>query len=74
MNFQRISIKFNIATRPELLEHVFAIMVHPRINVFQKYQKKNVITPIYNTKVPIIMDKKIDPEKGTGLVMCCVIW
>ena len=65
-------IKFNIATtRPELLGACVAIMVHPEDKRFSKISKENVITPIYNAKVPIIMDKKVDPEKGTGAVMCC---
>jgi valyl-tRNA synthetase len=58
-------------TRPELLGACVAVFVHPDDKKYKKYVGKNVITPIYNHKVPIIADNKVDMEKGTGVVMCC---
>ena len=64
--------KFNIATtRPELLGACVAVMVNPDDKRFSKFIGQTVITPIYESNVPIIADKRVDIEKGTGAVMCC---
>ncbi len=64
--------KFNIATtRPELLGACVAVMINPEDTRFSKIIGQNVITPIYGSNVPIVADKRVDIEKGTGAVMCC---
>ena len=58
-------------TRPELLGGCVSLMINPSDKRAKNLVGKNAITPIYNHKVPIIADKRVDPAKGTGLVMCC---
>jgi valyl-tRNA synthetase len=58
-------------TRPELLPACVAIFFHPDDNRYKVLNGKFAITPIFNKKVKILADEKVDPEKGTGLVMCC---
>ena len=58
-------------TRPELLAACVAVFAHPDDKRYQHLFGKNAISPLYNVNVPILPDEKADPEKGTGLVMCC---
>mgnify|MGYP001602558604 CR=1 FL=1 len=48
-----------------------AIFVHPDDERYQYLINKKAKVPLFNYKVPIIADKRADPEKGTGIVMCC---
>ncbi len=64
--------KLTIATtRPELLSSCIAVFVNPDDQRYKKHIGKNAVVPIFNYKVPVIADKRADPEKGTGTVMCC---
>lgn len=58
-------------TRPELLASCVALLYHPSDTRYQNLKGKTAITPIYGHEVPIIEDTDVDPQKGTGLVMCC---
>src|SRR3990167_1638995 len=58
-------------TRPELLSSCVAMFYHPNDNRYTDLKNTNAIVPIFNYKVPILEDESVDPEKGTGLVMCC---
>ncbi|MDP3918655.1 MAG: valine--tRNA ligase [Nanoarchaeota archaeon] len=58
-------------TRPELLPACVAVFYHPDDKRFQKYKGKKAIVPLFNHEVPILPDPRADPEKGTGIVMCC---
>lgn len=58
-------------TRPELLPACVAVMVHPDDARYAKYAGKHALTPLFGVPVPIIMDERADPEKGTGVVMVC---
>ncbi|MBI2775311.1 valine--tRNA ligase [Candidatus Dependentiae bacterium] len=58
-------------TRPELLSSCVALMYHPDDKRYSKYQGKEAIVPIFGNRVPFIADELVNPEKGTGLVMCC---
>jgi valyl-tRNA synthetase len=55
-------------TRPELLGACVALMVCDK---HAHLKGKTVTTPLFGVKVPVIFDEKVDPEKGTGAVMCC---
>jgi len=55
-------------TRPELLGACVALMVCPK---YAHLAGQKATTPLYGVAVPIIEDGKVDPEKGTGAVMCC---
>jgi valyl-tRNA synthetase len=58
-------------TRPELLPACVCVFFHPEDKRYQKLEGKFAISPLFNVKIPIIPDDMVDPEKGTGLVMCC---
>ena len=58
-------------TRPELLPACVAVFYHPDDARYQKLKGKTAKVPLFDFEVPILEDKKADPEKGTGLVMCC---
>ncbi|MGD1997645.1 MAG: class I tRNA ligase family protein, partial [Candidatus Dependentiae bacterium] len=58
-------------TRPELLPACVAVFYHPNDSRFTHLQGKTLVTPHYNVEVPCFPDENVDPEKGTGLVMCC---
>jgi len=58
-------------TRPELLPSCVAVFVHPNDKRYKKIFGRTAIVPIFGQKVKILKDKKVDPEKGTGIVMCC---
>ena len=58
-------------TRPELIGGCGALMIHPDNARAGELVGKTAITPLYGVPVPIVADTKVDPEKGTGIVMCC---
>ncbi|MFH1395984.1 MAG: class I tRNA ligase family protein [archaeon] len=58
-------------TRPELLPACVAIFFHPDDKRYKKLEGKMAKVPLFNFEVPILPDKNADPEKGTGIVMCC---
>lgn len=67
-NKEKISIA---TTRPELLPACVGIFVNPNDTRYRKLIGKKAIVPIFNQKVPIMQDDKVDPEFGTGIVMIC---
>jgi len=58
-------------TRPELLPACVAVFVHPDDDRYAKYVGRKIRTPHFNADVQVITDPLVDPEKGTGIVMCC---
>jgi valyl-tRNA synthetase len=58
-------------TRPELLPACVAVFFNPMDDRYKSLTGHMAISPLFNKKVPIIADEKVDIEKGTGLVMCC---
>ena len=58
-------------TRPELLGACVALMVTPDKPELAALAGQVVVSPLYGVAVPVIADAKVDPEKGTGAVMCC---
>ncbi len=58
-------------TRPELLSSCVALLYHPNDKRYQALQNKEAIVPIFENRVKIIADELVNPDKGTGLVMCC---
>jgi valyl-tRNA synthetase len=58
-------------TRPELLPACVAIFYHPDDKRYKKYLGKKAKVPLFNFEVPIMEDKRVDMNKGTGIVMCC---
>lgn len=58
-------------TRPELLPSCVAIFVHPEDTRYTNIVGKKAKVPLFNQIVTILADKRVNPEKGTGAVMCC---
>jgi valyl-tRNA synthetase len=58
-------------TRPELLPACVAVFYHPDDLRYKKLTSKYLTTPLFNKQVLVLADAKVDPEKGSGLVMCC---
>ncbi|MGP1275242.1 MAG: valine--tRNA ligase, partial [Caulobacterales bacterium] len=58
-------------TRPELIAACGALIIHPEHPRAKELIGKKAITPLYGVPVPIVADETVDPEKGTGMVMCC---
>jgi valyl-tRNA synthetase len=64
--------KITIATtRPELLAACVSVFYHPDDKRYNHLAGKFAISPLFGVKVPLLPDDMADPEKGTGLVMCC---
>jgi len=58
-------------TRPELLPACVAVFYHPDDTRYKHLKGKTAKVPLFNFEVPVLEDKRADPEKGTGIVMCC---
>ncbi len=58
-------------TRPELIPACVAVFAHPNDDRYKKLLGKKATTPLFNAEVPIMPDERVDPTKGTGIVMCC---
>jgi len=58
-------------TRPELLPACVGLFYHPDDKRYKKLKGKKATVPLFNYEVEIREDKRVDIEKGTGIVMCC---
>ncbi|MBU0532797.1 valine--tRNA ligase [Candidatus Micrarchaeota archaeon] len=57
-------------TRPELLHACEAVLFHPDDERYKNLKGKKVKTPL-GKEIPILPDKEVDKEFGSGLVMVC---
>lgn len=62
---------FVATTRPELLPSCVALFYNPNDTRYQHLAHTHATVPLYHKTVPIIADKRVQIDKGTGLVMCC---
>jgi valyl-tRNA synthetase len=58
-------------TRPELLPACVAVFVHPEDARYAHLVGQEAITPLFGRRIPILADPLVDPQKGSGAVMCC---
>ncbi|MBM3618402.1 MAG: valine--tRNA ligase, partial [Alphaproteobacteria bacterium] len=58
-------------TRPEMIPACVAIFYHPDDARYAHLKGKTAITPLFGIRVPILTDEAVEPEKGTGIMMCC---
>ncbi|MBN1813308.1 MAG: valine--tRNA ligase [Anaerolineae bacterium] len=58
-------------TRPELLPACVAVFVHPEDARFRALVGQRATVPLFGQQVEVLEDPGADPEKGTGVVMCC---
>ncbi|MGY6628245.1 MAG: valine--tRNA ligase [Oceanicaulis sp.] len=58
-------------TRPELIGACGGLMIHPDHPRASELIGKRAVSPLYRVPVEIYAESSVDPEKGTGVVMCC---
>lgn len=58
-------------TRPELLPACTALIAHPEDDRYTSYFGKEVYSPIFHVKVPILAHPSAEIDKGAGIAMCC---
>jgi valyl-tRNA synthetase len=58
-------------TRPELLPACVALVAHPDDERYKPVVGRQVLTPLFRAKVPLLAHHLADPEKGTGIAMIC---
>lgn len=68
IDFQTITIS---TTRPELIHACVAVVVNPNDDRYKHLIGKKAVIPLYNKEVPIIADKEVLTDFGTGAVMVC---
>jgi len=55
-------------TRPETILGDTALAVNPDDDRYQQFIGKKALVPLVNREIPVIADKKVDPQFGTGVV------
>lgn len=58
-------------TRPEMLPACVAIFVHPNDERYKKFVYRNAKLPIFKREIPILTNKDVDMEFGSGVVYLC---
>ena len=58
-------------TRPELLPACVCLFYHPEDDRYKDFKGRKAKVPLFNFEVEIMEDERVDPEKGSGMVMCC---
>jgi valyl-tRNA synthetase len=58
-------------TRPELIPACVALLAHPDDDRMSGLVGREVLTPLFGTRVPVLTHPLVEPDKGTGLVMVC---
>ncbi|MXG88242.1 valine--tRNA ligase [Nocardioides flavescens] len=58
-------------TRPELIPSVVALIAHPDDERYQPLFGSTVTSPVFGVEIPVLPHPAAEPDKGSGLVMCC---
>lgn len=58
-------------TRPELIPSAVALIAHPDDERYQALFGTTATSPVFGVEIPVVAHAAADPEKGSGLVMCC---
>ena len=58
-------------TRPELIAACVALIAHPDDERYAGLFGQTVTSPLYGVELPVIAHEAAEPDKGSGLVMCC---
>ena len=70
--FSRTSNSVEIeTTRPELIPACVALVAHPDDERYKPLFGQEVITPLFDARVPVRPHALADPAKGTGIAMIC---
>jgi len=58
-------------TRPELIGACVALIAHPDDERYQSLFGSTVTSPLFGVEVPVVAHTAAEPDKGSGMVMCC---
>ena len=58
-------------TRPELIVSCVALIAHPDDERYQSLFGSTVTSPVFGVELPVVAHHLAEPDKGSGLVMCC---
>jgi valyl-tRNA synthetase len=58
-------------TRPELIAACVALIAHPDDERYQPLFGRTVTSPVFGVELPVLAHEAAEPDKGSGLVMCC---
>ncbi|MBD3227783.1 MAG: valine--tRNA ligase [Candidatus Lokiarchaeota archaeon] len=58
-------------TRPEMLPACVAVLYNPDDSKYTGLNEKKIKLPLFDREIPIISDRRVDMEFGTGLVYLC---
>ncbi|MEO8260299.1 MAG: valine--tRNA ligase [Acidobacteriota bacterium] len=58
-------------TRPELIPACVALVAHPDDQRYQPLFGREVVTPLFGVRVPVLAHPLADPQKGSGIAMIC---
>ena len=58
-------------TRPELIAACVALIAHPDDERYAQLFGTTVRSPLYGVELPVLAHEAAEPDKGSGLVMCC---
>ncbi|HYM44907.1 MAG TPA: valine--tRNA ligase [Solirubrobacteraceae bacterium] len=58
-------------TRPELIPACVAVLAHPDDERWRHLSGRELLTPLFGVRVPVLVHPLVEPDKGTGLVMVC---
>jgi valyl-tRNA synthetase len=58
-------------TRPELLPSVVALIAHPDDKRYADLFGTTVTSPLFGVEIPVVAHYLAEPDKGTGIAMCC---
>ena len=58
-------------TRPELLAACSALIAHPGDERYRPLFGSTVTTPVFGVEVPVLAHPAAEPDKGSGIAMCC---
>jgi len=58
-------------TRPELLPACVALIAHPDDPRYQELFGSTVSSPVFGAAVPVLAHPAAEPDRGTGIAMCC---
>lgn len=58
-------------TRPELIAACVALIAHPDDERYASLVGTSVTSPVFGVELPVLAHPAAEPDKGSGLVMCC---
>ena len=75
--YHRVAFKYGTddvcieTTRPELLPACVALVAHPDDERYRPLVGKEVVSPLFGVRVPVVAHEAADPAKGSGIAMIC---